>query len=384
MALEQARTALELFLAYEFPKMAEQAYTDWLEAKRELERVQARTASELESAQSNRDAKKDTFEQEERLLAKAREQVEKAVILAPQPGMVTYYTGSDRHDTVTIEAGAKAWYQQTLIKLPNLAEMVVQVKLHESVVKQVADGAPAFVTIDAYPDKRLKGRVTKIAVMPDRTAWWMPAGAKSYATQITLEEAPKGLKPGMSAQVEVLVDDRPDVLQVPVSSVYVDKGYQVAYVKTPSGPEVRRVDLGLSNDRNVEILSGLEAGETVYLYKPAGAPELAVAAKEETPLERIALPEAPPEETDQRGGGQRPRGGEEAGQGEGKSEAPSPQAGQMPAGMTPEKVQAMRKQFESATPEEREKMIRAMRERMAEKPTSADAPAPAEGRPSEP
>ncbi|HUX15817.1 MAG TPA: efflux RND transporter periplasmic adaptor subunit [Phycisphaerae bacterium] len=379
VALEQARTALELFVAYEFPKMAEQAYTDWLEAEREYARVQARAASELESAQSNRDAKKDAFEQEDRLLTKAREQVEKAVILAPQPGMVVYYTGGDRRETVAIEAGTTVRYQQTLIKLPNLAEMVVQVKLHESVVKQVADGAPAYTTIDAYPDKRLKGRVTKIAVMPDRTAWWMPAGSKSYVTQITLDEAPKGLKPGMSAQVEVLVDDRPDVLQVPVSSIYVDKGYQVAYVKTPGGPEVRRVDLGLSNDRNVEILAGLEAGETVYLYKPTGAPELAAPAKEEALPERIASPEAPRGETDQRA-----RGGEEAGQGEGKSEAPSPQAGQMPAGMTPEKIEALRKKFESATPEEREKMIRAMRERTAEKPTGADAPAPAEGRPSEP
>jgi len=384
VALEQARTALELFVAYEFPKMAEQAYTDWLEAEREYARVQARAASELESAQSNRDAKKDAFEQEDRLLTKAREQVEKAVILAPQPGMVVYYTGGDRRETVAIEAGTTVRYQQTLIKLPNLAEMVVQVKLHESVVKQVADGAPAYATIDAYPDKRLKARVTKIAVMPDRTAWWMPAGAKSYVTQITLDEAPKGLKPGMSAQVEVLVDDRPDVLQVPVSSIYVDKGYQVAYVKTPSGLEVRRVDLGLSNDRNVEILSGLEAGETVYLYKPTGAPELAAPAKEEAPPERIASPEAPRGETDRRAEGRRARSGEGAGQGDGKSEAPSPQAGQMPAGMTPEKVEAMRKRLESATPEEREKMIRAMRERTAEKPTGADAPAPAEGRPSEP
>ena len=381
VALEQARTALELFLAYEFPKMAEQAYTDWLEAKREYERVQARAASELESAQSNRDAKKDAFEQEDRLLAKAREQVEKAVIRASQPGMVVYYTGSGRREEVMIEAGANVRYQQTLIKLPNLAEMIVEAKLHESVVKQVAEGAPAFATIDAYPERRLTGRVTKVAVMPDRTAWWMPAGSRSYATQITLDEAPKALKPGMSAQVEILVDDRPDVLQVPVSSVYVDKGYQVVYVKTARGLEVRRVDLGLSNDRNVEILAGLEAGETVYLYKPTGAPELAAPAKKEAPPERIASPEAPRGETDRRAEGRRARGGEGAGQGEGKSEALSPQAGQMPAGMTPEKVQAMRKQFESAAPEEREKMFRAMRERMEKEPGAA---APAEENRSEP
>jgi len=393
VALEQARTALELFLAYEFPKMAEQAYTNWLEAKREYARVQARAASELESAQSNRDAKKDAFEQEERLLAKAREQVEKAVILAPQPGMVVYYTGGDRRETVTIEAGATVRYQQTLIKLPNLAEMVVQVKLHESVVKQVADGAPAYATIDAYPDKRLKGRVTKIAIMPDRTAWWMPAGAKSYATQITLDEAPKGLKPGMSAQVEVLVDNRPDVLQVPVSSIYVDKGYQVAYVKTARGPEVRRVDLGLSNDRNVEILSGLEAGETVYLYKPTGAPELAAPAKKEEAPGLAVTPEASQQgeaakagsRTEARAEERAPaKTGEGAGQDNPGSETPDSKEKRLPAGMTPEKIEALRKKFESATPEEREKMMRAMRERTAEKPTGADAPAPAEENRSKP
>jgi len=55
----------------------------------------------------------------------------------------------------------------------------------------------------------------------------------------------------------------------------------------------------------------------------------------------------------------------------------------MPAGMTPEKVGALRKKFESATPGEREKMIRAMREQ-TEKPTGADPPAPAGEKPSEP
>ena len=114
----------------------------------------------------------------------------------------------------------------------------------------------------------------------------------------------------------------------------------------------------------MEILSGLEAGETVYLYKPTGAPEW------------IASPEVPRGETDRRA-----RGGEGAGQGEEKSEAPNPQAGQMPAGMTPEKIEALRKKFESATPEEREKMIRAMRERMEKEAGEA---APAGGRPSEP
>ncbi|HUS45513.1 MAG TPA: efflux RND transporter periplasmic adaptor subunit [Phycisphaerae bacterium] len=282
--LGQAKTALDLFLRYDFPKTAEQRFTDWVEAEREYARVKARCESELASAQSKLEAAKDDFEQEERLLAKAREQVEKAVIRAPQSGMVVYYTGSRRWDNVVIEPGAIVRHQQTLIKLPNLEEMIVSAKVHESVVKQVASGAPAYVTIDAHPEKRLTGRVTKVGVMPDRSASWLNPGLKTYLTEITLDETPAGLKPGMSAQVEIQVVDRPGVLQVPVSSVHLDKGYQVVYVRTPRGPEVRRVEVGLSNDRTVEIVSGLKEGEMVHLYKPDGAPELDVPEKAKEPL----------------------------------------------------------------------------------------------------
>jgi len=195
--------------------------------------------------------------------------------------MVVYDTSGGRYDRpVVIEPGATLRHQQNLIKLPDMSEMVVKVKLHESVVKQAAGEAPAFITIDAFPKERLTGKVTKIAVMPDRSQWWLNPGLKSYGTEITLDKTPEGLKPGMSAQVEILVDTRQAVLQVPVSAVFVDQGFQVAYVKTPAGVETRRVDVGLSNDRMVEITKGLSEGEEVYLFKPPGAEELRISEDE--------------------------------------------------------------------------------------------------------
>ncbi|MCX5653120.1 MAG: hypothetical protein NTY65_00495, partial [Planctomycetota bacterium] len=154
------------------------------------------------------------------------------------------------------------------------------VKLHESVVKQAVDAAPAYITIDALPKDRLTGKVTKIAIMPDRSQWWLNPGLKTYLTEMTLDQTPEGLKPGMSAQVEVLVDTRNDVLQVPVSAVFVDQGFQVLYVKTPTGVETRRIEVGLSNERMVEIVKGLTEGEEVYLFKPPGAEELKVSDEE--------------------------------------------------------------------------------------------------------
>ena len=279
VALDQAKTALDLFLRYEFPKAAEKAYTDWIEAKREYDRVDARTQSEVDSARAELDTKRETHRLEQTRLDKVRDQLAKSTIRAPQAGMVVFEL-SGRDQTPVVSIGATVRHQQILIKLPDLSEMSVNVKLHESVVKQVSLGAVAYTTIDAFPKDRLTGKVTKIAVMPDRENWWMNPGLKAYETQITLDATPAGLKPGMSAQVEILVDARLDVLQVPVSAVFLDKGVQVVYIKTPGGPETRRVEVGLSNERAVEILKGLREGEDVYLYKPAGTEELKISEEE--------------------------------------------------------------------------------------------------------
>ena len=298
VALDQAKTALDLFLRYEFPKAAEKAYTDWIEAKREYDRVDARTQSEVDSARAELDTKRETHRLEQTRLDKVRDQLAKSTIRAPQAGMVVFEL-SGRDQTPVVSVGATVRHQQILIKLPDLSEMSVNAKLHESVVKQVAIGAPAYVTVDAFPKDRLMGKVTKIAVMPDRENWWMNPGLKAYETQITLDATPAGLKPGMSAQVEILIDTRLDVLQVPVSAVFLDKGAQVVYIKTPGGPETRRVEVGLSNDRAVEILKGLREGEDVYLYKPAGTEELKISEEEmaeRQPLERrtdVATADAP-------------------------------------------------------------------------------------------
>jgi len=285
--LEQAKTALDLFLQYEFPKTAEKSYTDWLEAKREYDRVDTRTRSEVGSARADRDNKREALLLEENRLKKGQDQVEKTVIRAPRPGMVVYDTGGRWGQNPTLEPGVTVRHQQILIKLPDLSEISVKAKLHESVVKQAGEGAPAYVTIDALPKERLTGKVTKVAVMPDRSNSWLNPGLKTYLTEITLNSTPPGLKPGMSAQVEIFVDSRDRALQVPVSAVSVDQGFQVVYLKTPSGYETRRVVVGLSNDRAVEILKGLEEGEEVFLYKPAGAEALQVSEEETKAREAI-------------------------------------------------------------------------------------------------
>jgi len=353
--LDQAKTSLDLFRRYTFPKQAEKAYRDWLEFKREYDRVDARTQSELDSAKATLDNNRDSLALEEERLTKVRDQLAKTTITAPQAGMVVYDTGggSRFRDAPPMEVGSTVFHQQTLIKLPDMSEMNVKVKLHESVVKQAELGAPAFITIDALSKQRLTGRVSKVAVMPDRQNWFMNPDIKTYTTEIAIDRTPEGLKPGMSAQVEILVATRDDALQVPIAAVHVDKGFQAVYVKTPTGVETRRVEVGLMNDQNVEILKGLAEGGEVYLYKPSDAPELVV-SDEEMKSRRTGFDETTAQMPDT------------------QTSQPdqADQAEAAPTGMpdfrnlTPEQKQAMRQRLEQMPAEQREAILKKVRDTM--------------------
>ena len=79
----------------------------------------------------------------------------------------------------------------------------------------------------------------------------------------------------MSIRADVIVGSRAGVLVVPVTAVFNNQGTRVVYVVGPGGTEMRRVELGESNDRMVEIVAGLRDGERVSRSAPAagtGAP----------------------------------------------------------------------------------------------------------------
>jgi HlyD family secretion protein len=73
------------------------------------------------------------------------------------------------------------------------------------------------------------------------------------------------LRPGLTATVEILVSEREDVLQMPVQSLISLADKRLVYVLGPQGPELREIKIGDTNDRTVEIVSGLSENERVVM-----------------------------------------------------------------------------------------------------------------------
>ncbi len=113
-----------------------------------------------------------------------------------------------------IEEGAAVRERQKIFSLPDTSKMRVNTKVHESMVDRIKPGLRSLVRVDAAANEVIKGQVASVAPMADANSSFS-SDIKVYTTFVALEgeTARLNLRPGMSAQVEILVtelDRRPD------------------------------------------------------------------------------------------------------------------------------------------------------------------------------
>jgi RND family efflux transporter MFP subunit len=241
------------------------------DARREKERAEKSLKASVEKCESEVSAARKTAELEKKQLERLRAQLEKCVVKAPQDGIVIYAKRYYWDDASEIRPGATLNFQQPIVVLPDLNRMQVKMRVHESVVKRVKPGQSATLQVEALGGQVLHGKVVSVATQAQAQGW--RSTVKEYETVISVDDLPAdaGLRPGMSAEVKVLLKTIPGALAVPVSAVTEFDGKQVAYVQTPAGIERREVKVGDTNDQLVQVVEGLEDGERVALDARARA-----------------------------------------------------------------------------------------------------------------
>jgi HlyD family secretion protein len=237
-----------------------------LTAEKGLKQVENTNEAELEQAKARKYAADRALEKEEEKLKKYTEQLEKCKIYAPHDGMATYAVESSRYmrSSSTITEGATIRERQEIITLPDLSTMQIKTAVHESVLDQIRPGLAATITVDAFPDRRYKGSVKSVGVLPDQGGW-MSSDIKVYETIVTIDEKVERLRPGMTAVVQIHVERLKDVLSVPVQAIVQIGGESWCYVAAGGGVERRMLKLGKTNDKFVEIREGLNEGDRVVL-----------------------------------------------------------------------------------------------------------------------
>lgn len=140
--------------------------------------------------------------------------------------------------------------------------LIVKAEIDETDIGRVRVGQASVISLDAYPEVEVKGRVSHISYESK-----IISNVTMYEVDILPNRVPRVFRSGMSANISIVEDTREDVLLLPVEAVRRDGS--VNYVMVRSGdrrrPVRRVIELGISDEKNVEITSGLDENERVVI-----------------------------------------------------------------------------------------------------------------------
>ncbi len=266
-AYEVAKMQYESFIEHVFPMQVKKAQSALERARLKYEEAiksakyrVAKATGTLTQAKQSRDDMNHQIRLAERELANSE-------IKAPAQGMVVlredYRSGQRRKPRI----GDVLVRNQPLLDLPDLASMIVKTRVREVDLHKIQKGKPATIQVDAYPQLSFNGQVLSIGILAiaDPTR---PSEEKYFEVRIGLDDADPRLRPGMTSRVVIHADRVQNKLTVPFHALFDDHKDVCCFVKTWQGYEKRRVKAGASNEQWIEIVEGLNRGESVALVYP--------------------------------------------------------------------------------------------------------------------
>ena len=262
----------------------EELYKQGLISDQEMETTNSSYASALSS-----------YNQAKARLIQDEDALQKLKLVAPQDGTITYLTGE-----VGDLAQGGMFNPQVLIKLSDLSKMEVLVNVNENDITDVSLNDYALVEVDAYQDRKFKGVVKEVAYAASTSSGGSQQQVTNFQVKVQMLEVADGMRPGMSAAVDIITENREQVLTIPIQSLTSprqapdgeskkkssgfsvsvesgdrkgqwgnrsqksgNKGRNVVFVVKGNTVEQRFVETGIVGDVDYEVISGLEEGEEI-------------------------------------------------------------------------------------------------------------------------
>lgn len=188
-------------------------------------------------------------------------------IMAPEDGMVIYTKGWDNKP---VKSGSQInMWDPTVATLPDLTKMMSKTYVNEVDVRKIKAGQTVEIGLDAYPDKKLSGKVTKVANVGEQRP---NSDAKVFQVDIEINGTDPALRPAMTTSNKILVSKLDDALSIPLECLH-SFADSITYVYLKSGMQSSKqeVTIGKTNANDAVILAGLQEGDQVYLSIPSSA-----------------------------------------------------------------------------------------------------------------
>ena len=224
-----------------------------------MERAAVVLQGRLLQSETELRTKTSVVEQEQARLQALQEEIQQCVTTAPHDGYAVHHASN----RAIVAVGEPVRHGQKLLRVDDARRLAVRMQVAEAYIAGLRGGMPAAVRLDAFPNEAPAAKVATIAAIAAQDPW-LARNIKVYPVLIHLEGEHPRYKPGMTAEVRVLLHRRDDVLAVPASAVIRSGKELFCYVRDGKDKiEARAVVSGLWGNRMVEVREGLNAGDQV-------------------------------------------------------------------------------------------------------------------------
>jgi HlyD family secretion protein len=267
---ERAAYDLRIFKQYTYPQKSRDLERNVVKAEMDLQK-------ELVNATAQRVQLEGKIQTQQRTLRTKRKQrddtlntVRQLRVTAPVDGVLTYGDPDPRkrhRQQKEIAVGTSMRPSELIGTIPDLSRLIVNVDIPETSRSKVEVGMRAEMRIKALSNIRLSGEVSRISDLASHMNFWDRSSPKIYPTVLSLDQIDLSLRPGMTVEIDLISEEIRDVIYVPVEALSVREGVVTCRVKKVSGTEKRKVTVGKSSDSFVEVVDGLEEGESILVSR---------------------------------------------------------------------------------------------------------------------
>lgn len=189
----------------------------------------------------------------------AREKADSLSVTSPIDGVVVKLSVSPGEELSSENL------EQELVVISSFQQTELKISVDELDINKLKMGQEAIVTADALPNVQLKGKIAGIAYEGTTTN-----NITKYDVTLAVDYT-EGIKGGMSATATILLDKKDNILCVPAEAVTTVGGRSIVTAMVDGQPQVKQIETGLSTDRWVEVVNGLQEGEQIVVASSSGS-----------------------------------------------------------------------------------------------------------------
>lgn len=160
----------------------------------------------------------------------------------------------------SVEPGQTVTSSDTIIVLSD--QLIVKAQVDETDIGKVKVNQSANISLDAYPEIKVKGKVNHISYESQ-----VVNNVTTYEVDIIPERIPTVFRSGMSANIDIITTSKENALTIPLEAIKHDENGSYVFISQGKNrePIERRIELGISDDKNVEVTSGLKADDKILI-----------------------------------------------------------------------------------------------------------------------